>query len=71
MASNTPPAPRPVASAPTPGASSTTDDPGPEAGRTDLADAIPLCPQHHHWIHDTGYNHQTLPDGSIRFRGRT
>ena len=40
-------------------------------GRTDLADAIPLCPQHHHWIHDTGYNHQTLPDGSIRFSRRT
>ena len=40
-------------------------------GRTDLADAIPLCSQHHHWIHDTGYNHQTLPDGSIRFSRRT
>jgi hypothetical protein len=40
-------------------------------GRTDLADAIPLCAQHHHWIHDTGYNHQTLPDGSIRFSRRT
>ena len=42
-----------------------------QGGRTDLADAIPLCPQHHHWIHDTGYNHQTLPDGSIRFSRRT
>ena len=30
-----------------------------KGGRTDLADAIPLCSQHHHWIHDTGYNHQT------------
>ena len=35
------------------------------------ADAIPLCSQHHHWIHDTGFNHQTMPDGSIRFSRRT
>ncbi len=41
-----------------------------KGGRTDLADAIPLCSQHHHWIHDTGFNHQTLPDGSIRFSRR-
>ncbi len=41
-----------------------------QGGRTDLADAIPLCPQHHHWIHDTGYNHQPMPDGSIRFSRR-
>jgi hypothetical protein len=40
-------------------------------GRTDLADAVPLCSQHHHWIHDTGFNHQTMPDGSIRFSRRT
>ena len=40
-------------------------------GRTDLADAIPLCSRHHHWIHDTGFNHQTLPDGTIRFSRRT
>jgi hypothetical protein len=39
-------------------------------GRTDLADAIPLCSQHHHWIHDSGFNHQTTPDGSIRFSRR-
>ena len=32
---------------------------------------IPLCHQHHHWIHDTGYNHQTMPDGSVRFSRRT
>ena len=40
-------------------------------GRTDLANAIPLCRQHHQWIHDTGYNHESLPDGSIRFSRRT
>jgi len=39
-------------------------------GRTDLADAMPLCSQHHHWIHDSGFNHQTMPDGSIRFSRR-
>ena len=69
-ASNTPPAPPTAANAPTPGASSTTDEPWSRGGRTDLADAIPLCSQHHHWIHDTGYNHQTLPDGSVRFSRR-
>jgi len=41
-----------------------------KGGRTDLADAIPLCAQHHRWIHDTGFNHQTLPDGTIRFSRR-
>jgi hypothetical protein len=41
-----------------------------QGGRTDLADAIPLCAQHHHWIHDTGFNHQTMPDGTIRFSRR-
>ena len=42
-----------------------------QGGRTDLADAVPLCHQHHRWIHDTGYNHQTMPDGNIRFSRRT
>jgi len=41
-----------------------------QGGRTDLADAIPLCSRHHHWIHDIGYNHQAMPDGSIRFSRR-
>jgi len=42
-----------------------------EGGRTDLANAIPLCHQHHQWIHDTSFNHQSMPDGSIRFSRRT
>src|SRR5687768_9513660 len=42
-----------------------------KGGRTDLANAIPLCHQHHQWIHETGFNHQTMPDGSIRFSRRT
>ena len=33
-------------------------------GRTDLANAVPLCHRHHQWIHDTGFNHQPMPDGS-------
>ena len=41
-----------------------------QGGKTDLADAVPLCAQHHHWIHDTGYDHEQLPDGSIRFSRR-
>jgi hypothetical protein len=39
-------------------------------GRTNLADAIPLCHWHHQRIHDHTYDHQTLPDGSIRFHRR-
>ncbi len=39
-------------------------------GRTDLKNAIPLCHQHHQWIHDNGFNHQQLPDGTIRFSRR-
>ena len=42
-----------------------------KGGKTDLANAIPLCHQHHQWIHDTGFNHQTMPHGSIRFSRRT
>jgi len=40
-------------------------------GRTDLADALPLCHFHHQRIHDPGYHHCTLPDGTIRFHTRT
>jgi hypothetical protein len=40
-------------------------------GRTDLADAIPLCHFHHQRIHDSGFRHQPLPDDSIRFSRRT
>jgi hypothetical protein len=40
-------------------------------GKTDLANAVPLCHRHHQWIHDTGFNHQTMPDGSVRFNRRT
>ena len=40
-------------------------------GRTDLADAVPLCFFHHQRIHDSGFLHARLPDGSIRFRRRT
>ena len=44
-------------------------------GRTDLAQAIPLCSFHHRLIHDTGYRHRIFdkPDGNKRivFRQRT
>jgi hypothetical protein len=40
-------------------------------GKTDLANAVPLCHQHHQWIHDTGFNHQSMPDGGVRFSRRT
>jgi hypothetical protein len=40
-------------------------------GRTDLAEAIPLCHFHHQRIHDGGFLHRQLPDGSVRFSRRT
>ncbi len=42
-----------------------------QGGRTDLTDALPLCHFHHTRIHDPGYHHRTLPDGTIRFHTRT
>lgn len=41
-----------------------------ELGRTDLVDAVPLCHFHHQRIHDSGFRHRQLPDGSIRFNRR-
>ena len=40
-------------------------------GRTDLRNMQPLCGFHHRRIHDTGFLHRWLPDGSIRFARRT
>ncbi len=40
-------------------------------GKTDLADAVPLCHYHHQRLHDTAYDHHYLPDGTIRFTRRT
>jgi hypothetical protein len=42
-----------------------------QGGRTDLRDAVPLCHFHHQRIHDSGFVHRRLPDGSIRFSRRT
>ena len=39
-------------------------------GRTDLGNAVPLCHWHHQRIHDQGYLHACLPDGTIRLRRR-
>lgn len=40
-------------------------------GRTDLRDAVPLCHFHHRRVHDSGFVHARLPDGSVRFSRRT
>ncbi len=42
-----------------------------DGGRTDLAQAIPLCHFHHRRIHDPAYGRARLPDGGIRFHRRT
>jgi len=39
-------------------------------GKTDLAEAIPLCHWHHQRIHDHAYHHTQMPDGSLRFHPR-
>lgn len=46
-------------------------DPWRSGGRTDLDRALPLCGFHHRRIHDSGYLHRRLPDGSLRFNQRT
>jgi hypothetical protein len=38
-----------------------------QGGRTDLANAVPLCHFHHRRIHDHAYDHRHVPDGRIRF----
>ena len=40
-------------------------------GRTDLANAVPLCHWHHQRVHDHAFTHTWQPDGAIRFRRRT
>lgn len=41
-----------------------------EGGPTDLSNAAPLCGYHHRRVHDSKYEHQWLPDGSVRIRHR-
>ncbi len=43
----------------------------PGGGKTDLDNALPLCHYHHQRIHDPGYHHRALPDGSISLNRRT
>lgn len=40
-------------------------------GRTDLADAVPLCGFHHRRVHDRAYEHRFRSDGSVTFHRRT
>jgi hypothetical protein len=41
-----------------------------ELGPTDLDNAAPLCGYHHRRVHDSKYEHQWLPDGTVRIRHR-
>ncbi len=36
-------------------------------GRSDLADAVPLCHFHHRRVHDPGYQHRRDPGGGVTF----
>ena len=46
-------------------------EPWAHGGRTDLANAEPLCPYHHQRIHDHAFSHSRLPDGTITFSRQT
>jgi hypothetical protein len=46
-------------------------DPWRRGGASDLRNAVPLCHFHHRRVHDTGFVHARLPDGSVRFSRRT
>ncbi|CUR60253.1 conserved hypothetical protein [metagenome] len=46
-------------------------EPWQRGGRSDLRNAVPLCHFHHRRVHDTGFVHARLPDGSVRFSRRT
>lgn len=46
-------------------------NPWSRGGKTDLANAIPLCNFHHQRIHDPHYTHGRDPDGTITFHRKT
>ncbi|GAA1449695.1 hypothetical protein GCM10009641_80530 [Mycobacterium cookii] len=46
-------------------------DPWHTGGPTDLANAVLMCPHHHHRVHDTGYRTDRLANGDLRFHRRT
>ena len=45
-------------------------NPWQHGGKTDLANAVPLCGHHHRTIHDHRYHHRQRPDGQISFTRR-
>ncbi|OPZ76259.1 MAG: hypothetical protein BWY79_01701 [Actinobacteria bacterium ADurb.Bin444] len=45
-------------------------NPWQHGGKTDLANAVPLCGHHHRTIHDQRYQHRQRPDGQISFTRR-
>ena len=65
--SHTTPAQPTAARNPSPGASSTTDNPGAAAAAPTSPRLYPLCHWHHQRIHDHTYRHSRAPNGTIRF----
>lgn len=45
-------------------------DPWSQGGRTDLANAVPLCGWHHRKAHDNSFTHKRSPAGGVRFHRR-
>lgn len=45
-------------------------DPWSRGGRTDLANALPLCGWHHRRAHDPGFDLRRLSSGEVRYRRR-
>jgi hypothetical protein len=37
-----------------------------KGGKTDLSNLVPLCPQHHHRVHEGGWRIKLLPDRSLK-----
>jgi hypothetical protein len=40
-------------------------------GKTNFADGVKLCNQHHHRAHDRSYSTERMPNGDLRFTRRT
>ena len=68
--SPTTPAPSPAANGPSPATATHHPRPWSQGGRTDLANALPLCFFHHRRAHDTHFDLRRTSGGDWRFHRR-